>query len=104
MGQDLKSVKRFSDKLQAFAKSLDASVDEVVESGVEQQAALHNPDQVAGGFADRIGGVGDTRINSSIGSQWRYRIDIVDEQINKMASEMTSDQLRSTYLNVKLTY
>lgn len=71
---------------------------------LDTQAALHNPDQIAGGFADRIGGMGDTRINSSIGSQWRYRIDIVDDQIKRMASEMTPDQLRSTYLNVKLTY
>ncbi|MDH2890490.1 polymorphic toxin type 15 domain-containing protein, partial [Bacillus cytotoxicus] len=47
---------------------------------LDTQAALHNPDQIAGGKAEIIGGMGDKRINSSIGSQWRYRIDIVDEQ------------------------
>ncbi|WP_373696011.1 polymorphic toxin type 15 domain-containing protein [Bacillus mycoides] len=46
---------------------------------LDTQATLHTPDQIAGGKAEIIGGMGDKRINSSIGSQWRYRIDIVDE-------------------------
>ena len=33
-------------------------------------AALHDPDQVAGGFYNHITGMGDRGINSSIGSQW----------------------------------
>ncbi|WP_228471778.1 polymorphic toxin type 15 domain-containing protein [Listeria welshimeri] len=70
---------------------------------LDTQAALHNPDQIAGGKADIIGGMGDKGINSSIGSQWRYRIDIVDEQIRGMAKNMTPEQLKNTYLNVKLT-
>jgi hypothetical protein len=41
---------------------------------LETKAALHNPDQIAGGRADTIGGMGDKRVNSSIGSQWKYRI------------------------------
>ncbi|WP_371261390.1 polymorphic toxin type 15 domain-containing protein [Bacillus sp. OV322] len=40
-----------------------------------------------------IGGLGDEGINSSIGSQWRYRIDIVDEQIKELAKCMTPKQL-----------
>lgn len=43
-------------------------------------------------------------INSSIGPQWRYRIDVVDEQIREMAKNMTPEQLKNTYLNVKLTH
>lgn len=46
---------------------------------MDTQAALHNPDQVAGGKVEKVDGVGDKGINSSIGSQWRYRIDGVDE-------------------------
>lgn len=65
---------------------------------------LHNPDQIAGGYADRIGGMGDSGINSSIGAQWQYRIDAVDEQILEMASKLSPEQLNSTYLNVKLTH
>ncbi|WP_235850133.1 polymorphic toxin type 15 domain-containing protein, partial [Niallia circulans] len=71
---------------------------------LDTQAALHNPDQIAGGKAEVIGGLGDKRINSSIGSQWRYRIDIVDEQIKELAKSMTPEQLKNTYLNVKLTH
>ncbi|TYO68722.1 hypothetical protein DQ398_003903 [Rossellomorea marisflavi] len=71
---------------------------------LDTQAALHNPDQIAGGKAEVIGGLGDKRINSSIGSQWRYRIDIVDEQIKELAKSMTPEQLKNTYLNVRLTH
>lgn len=59
---------------------------------------------IAGGKAEVIGGLGDKRINSSIGSQWRYRIDIADEQIKELAKSMTPEQLKNTYLNVKLTH
>ena len=74
------------------------------EEWLDTQAALHNPDQIAGGYPDKIGGMGDTGVNSSIGSQWRYRIDYVDEQIQTMAKTMSPEQLQSTYLNVRLTY
>ncbi|MDM5227706.1 T7SS effector LXG polymorphic toxin [Cytobacillus sp. NJ13] len=70
---------------------------------LETKAALHNPDQIAGGRVDIIGGLGDRRVNSSIGSQWKYRIDVVDEQISEIARNMSPEQLKNTYLNVKLT-
>lgn len=70
---------------------------------MDTQAALHNPDQIAGGRADSIGGLGDKRVNSSLGSQWKYRIDIVDEQIRKTAENMSPAEIKNTYLNVKLT-
>ncbi|MEB6548559.1 polymorphic toxin type 15 domain-containing protein [Heyndrickxia sporothermodurans] len=73
-------------------------------SWLKTQAALHNPDQIAGGNPLNIGGMGDKRINSSIGSQWKYRIDIVDEQIGELAKLMTPEQRKNTYLNVKLTH
>lgn len=73
-------------------------------SWLKSQAALHNPDQIAGGKPLNIGGMGDKRINSSIGSQWKYRIDIVDEQIGELTKSLTSDQRKNTYLNVKLTH
>ncbi|TKI53121.1 hypothetical protein FC756_25670 [Lysinibacillus mangiferihumi] len=64
----------------------------------------NDPDQIAGGKAEIIGGLGDKRINSSIGSQRWYRIDNVDEQIKESAKSMTPEQLKNTYLNVKLTH
>ncbi|MFE4525210.1 polymorphic toxin type 15 domain-containing protein [Cytobacillus firmus] len=76
----------------------------IAKEWLETQAALHNPDQIAGGKAELIRGLGDKRINSSIGSQWRYRIDIVDEQIKGLAKSMTPEQLKNTYVDVKLTH
>jgi len=90
-------------------------IDELIDSGmsyqdaekqadkwIKTQAALHDPDQIAGGNSLNVTGMGDRRINSSIGSQWRYRIDYVDEQIKKFASTMTDAERKNTYLNMKL--
>ncbi|WAG63737.1 polymorphic toxin type 15 domain-containing protein [Clostridium estertheticum] len=70
---------------------------------MKTQAALHNPDQIAGGNPLNIGGVGDKRINSSLGSQWKSRIAEMDEQIRGMAENMTETQRKSQHLNIKLT-
>ncbi|MDG0031844.1 polymorphic toxin type 15 domain-containing protein [Priestia sp. Y58] len=48
--------------------------------------------------------IGDKRVNFSIGSQWRSRIKIVDKQIEEISKNMTPEQLKNTYLNVKLTH
>lgn len=86
-------------------KGIDIDVaEEQAQKWMDTQAALHNPDQIAGGYADQIGGMGDKRINSSIGSQWKYRIDAVDEQIQALVEKMTPEQLQTTYLNIRLTY
>lgn len=101
----------------AREKALSKKIEELFESGMsweeaeekaaswlKTQAALHNPDQIAGGNPLHIGSLGDKRINSSLGSQWRYRIDIVDEQIKELEKSLTLEQRKNTYLNVKLTY
>ncbi|MBB6716821.1 polymorphic toxin type 15 domain-containing protein [Clostridium gasigenes] len=75
-----------------------------VQKWLDTQAALHNPDQIAGGNPLNIGGMGDRAINSSIGSQWKYRIDAVDEQIQAMVKNMTDAERKNTYLNVKLKH
>ena len=91
------------DELQDAGLSL-KEAEQQAQKWLDTQAALHNPDQIAGGNASNIGGVGDKSINSSIGSQWRYRIDAVDEQIKKMVEGMSETERKSTYLNVNLTY
>lgn len=101
----------------AREKALSKKIEELFEDGMsweeaeknaeiwlKTQAALHNPDQIAGGNPLHIGGMGDKRINSSLGSQWKYRIDIVDEKIGELAKNMTPEQLKNTYLNVKLIH
>ncbi|MEI3605172.1 polymorphic toxin type 15 domain-containing protein [Pseudogracilibacillus sp. SE30717A] len=68
------------------------------------KAVVHNPDQIAGGNPLSIGGLGDKRVNSSIGSQWKYRIDILDNKIRESAKNMTEAERKSTYLNVQLIH
>ncbi|MGC6769546.1 polymorphic toxin type 15 domain-containing protein [Enterococcus sp. LJL51] len=72
------------------------------EEWLKNQAALHNPDMVAGGYPWNIQGVGDANINSSLGAQWRYRINDLDKYIYEVSKDMTPEQLKNTYLNVKL--
>lgn len=71
---------------------------------MDTQAALHIPDQVAGGYSGNVGGVGDKGVNASIGAQWRYRISGVDAQIQKMAESMSEAEKNTTYLNVNLIF
>lgn len=73
---------------------------------ISGKAALHDPDQIAGGYADRITGMRDTRVNSSIGSQWRSRIGSVDEAVDNYikANNIPKSDWGNIYLNVKLVY
>ncbi|MBC1984131.1 hypothetical protein HCB37_04415 [Listeria booriae] len=71
---------------------------------IKDKAALHDPDQVAGGNPTLINGVGDSRINSSLGSQWRTRIGTIDEQIRELAKTMTEAERKSTQLNIILKH
>ncbi|WP_221760741.1 polymorphic toxin type 15 domain-containing protein [Streptococcus gordonii] len=71
---------------------------------MEEQAALHDPDQIAGGDPTKISGMGDRRVNSSLGSQWKTRIDAMDEQIRKLAAGLSPEELKTTYLNINLSY
>lgn len=68
------------------------------------QAALHDPDQIAGGDPTKIRGVGDHRVNHSLGAQWKKRIDAMDEQIRKLAAGLSPEELKTTYLNINLSY
>ena len=72
------------------------------ESWLKKQAALHDPDQIAGGFAKNVTGVGDAGINSSIGSQWKTRIGTVDEVVDNIVRITPYEDLSKIYLNVKL--
>ena len=46
------------------------TADNYAESEMSTMAALHDPDQVAGGYGTNISGIGDSGVNSSIGKQW----------------------------------
>lgn len=71
---------------------------------IEGQAALHNPDQIAGGNPLDITGMGDKGVNSSLGSQWKNNIGEMDNQIRGSAAKLTEAERKSTRLNIKLTH
>ncbi|MDH2434377.1 polymorphic toxin type 15 domain-containing protein [Pokkaliibacter sp. MBI-7] len=52
-------------------------VDAKVKEQMDQLAALHNPDMIAGGD-DVIGRVGNANVNSSIGAQWPGKVSGID--------------------------
>ena len=68
------------------------------------QAALHDPDQIAGGYAFPIAGMGDAAVNSSIGAQWPSRIAPIDKHVRSWAKNMSQSQRETTFLNVELPW
>jgi hypothetical protein len=85
-----------------FSKEMDpydaetAAIDKARKT-MSTLAGLHNPDLTAGG-KDIIADFGDRQVNSSIGPQWRSRIESL-----KSAAENVPDSMReSTFINVNL--
>lgn len=72
------------------------------DTWIAGQAALHNPDQIAGGDPNKVSRMGDAKVNSSIGSQWRGRIDSMESAIKEYAKDKPPEELAKTKLNVKL--
>lgn len=71
---------------------------------IKGQAALHNPDQIAGGNPTDITGMGDTRINSSLGSQWKNNVNEFDKKVRNSTAKMAEAEKKIIRLNVKLIY
>jgi hypothetical protein len=110
---------RTSDSLRAQQAARDAALndkyDELRDEGlsVEQaqqaaaewlkgQAALHRLDGIAGGDVTDISRVGDTRINSSLGSQWRTRVGDIDTAIIDYVNANPGIDLNDVNINVIL--
>ena len=76
----------------------------LAEEWIKTQAALHNPDMSAGGNPLDVTGVGDAKINSSIGSQWgNGNAELLENQIRDSIKGIEPKDYTSTLLNVKLT-
>jgi len=99
-------VEAYNDKVKELRKQGMSLTDaeKKAKSWLKTQAALHDPDQIAGGFAENVTGMGDKRVNSSIGSQWKSKVDDLDAYVEKISSGMTSEELKNTLLSVILTY
>lgn len=80
-------------------EALQNEVAQEVDEHMAGQAALHDPDQIAGGNPTHLRDLGDSRINSSIGSQWRHRVSQLDEAFDMVPA----DKREETYMNVRLT-
>lgn len=69
---------------------------------IKGQAALHNPDQIAGGDPGKVSRMGDANVNSSIGAQWRTRVEQLANGVEDFAKDKTREELENTKMNVKL--
>ena len=72
------------------------------EEYMKSQAALHDPDQIAGGSADHVTGMGDASVNSSIGVQWKREVVKLEEAVNEFAKGKSPEELQNIMMNVKL--
>ena len=58
-----------------------------VAAFMKTQAALHDPDQIAGGDPTKIKKLGSKYINSSIGSQWKNLVGDIDAEVAKVSAK-----------------
>ena len=82
------------------------TIDEATQMATDMyknSAALHNPDQITGGNPTQIHALGGKRENSALGSLWRHkRAEKLHDQIVKLAENMSLEEMKNTYLNVRL--
>lgn len=72
------------------------------DNWIKTQAALHNPDQIAGGDPNKVSRMGDSRVNSSIGRQWQDRINSLESAVKEYAKGKSPEELAKIKMNVKL--
>jgi hypothetical protein len=78
---------------------------EQAENWIENQAALHDPDQIAGGNPENVTGMGDRKVNNSIGSQWKTRADDFGDSVQQYVKDnnLADKDIEKIHLNVKLS-
>jgi hypothetical protein len=67
---------------------------------LKTQAATHRLDGIAGGNPTDISGVGDTRVNSSLGSQWRSRVGDIDTAVTDFVKRNPDVDLNNTFITI----
>ena len=97
------------EKLMDADKTLsEEKAEALAKEWIKTQAALHDPDQIAGGNPENITGMGDARINSSIGSQWqaKSRADDVEEQVWEYIEKnnISEDEWDGILLSIEIKY
>jgi hypothetical protein len=71
-----------------------------IDAVMDALAALHEPDQIAGG-TPVCEELGDRRINSSIGSQWKSKIGTIQAAAEKVAAKMRKKWKMNVELKVE---
>lgn len=74
-----------------------------IDAFMKTQAALHDPDQIAGGDPTHITELGLRRINSSLGSQWKTRIAQLDNAVRDAMQNTPKDQHKKLRIHVELS-
>ena len=94
-----KSIRESMKRKGIEAKEVKKLAEAQVKKQMEQLAALHNPDLIAGG-KDEIGRMGNKGVNASIGAQWpqKERVTGMDDAANVALSQYGPD----AKMNVKL--
>lgn len=72
------------------------------QAWIKTQAALHDPDQIAGGDPVKVSRMGDKGINSSIGAQWKSRVSDLSKAVEDFSKNYTAEELKQIKMNVKL--
>jgi hypothetical protein len=74
-----------------------------VAAFMKTQAALHDPDQIAGGDPTKIKKLGSKYINSSIGSQWKTNVTELDDAVAKIPAKRRPKLHMNVQLKLKKT-
>lgn len=73
---------------------------ETAAEWMQAQAATHRLDGIAGGNQTDISGVGDSRVNSSLGSQWRSRVGDLDRAVTTFIQNNPGVDLSTVRFNL----
>lgn len=95
-----------------FLESLERRAEKRATEIMQDLAALHDPDMVAAGYGDNISRMGNSRVNSSIGSQWaqrpkgqtgaKSRVAQLDEAMEKALQRYGPEAAKKIKLQVQL--
>lgn len=95
-----------ADKVTEFRKAgmSREEAEQAADDWLKTQAALHDPDQIAGGNPNHVTGMGDRAVNSSIGAQWRGQADDLEAAVRKYINEnnLSDEELNTIKMNVIL--
>jgi hypothetical protein len=73
---------------------------DAVDAWMSTQAATHRLDGIAGGDVTDISGLGDSRVNSSLGSQWQSRVESIDAAVADFIAANPTADLSQVFMNM----